>query len=356
MLWNLEKLYETKVRGNIIPVHDRLRVLGEDITLYSQDKDGDFEEIGTVQNDQYEKIKKFIYHSGGEDILDLLIKKSGFNSQHRWIKQFFAEFNVNYRELEKIVSNKENLNLLTSELRGVEGSLSIKNIVSPVIERILTRETPQVKDNFYNILFAHTFADGQVGVGKGELLLSLLTECSKGAVGDLQTPNGVTIELKVGMGRVVSARSRGFTAMRDIITSLSLKKDLSAEDILSVKNSPYNSFSNKQSVERLMEVMPQDPKERLQYFGGLMLDGYSAHGKGFNYIIFILQKGLPRKQGVFKAEGTYDIGNYLKLDTFDSIINSIKNKQVVFAYDTEGVYISYPGSNTKAGFDKDFKL
>jgi hypothetical protein len=351
----LEDLY-SNVSGRYVPPRRSLQV--ENISIYSKDSENssEYEKIGTVDENEYSKIKRYIKRTSGGEVVDSLINLSGFTSQQRWFNQFLEEFDINYGEMSELVNSKQALTLITSKLNGVEGDFSIKEVVLPVIDKLILSEGNIDKEKFYNILFARTFAEGQVGVGKGELLLSLLTECFKGNVGDLKTPSGLNIELKVGQGRIVSARSGGFKRMRDKISELVNKPDLSVEDILSVEDSPFGSFKNKDNVNKFINLNIKNPGERAQYLGGLMLDAYSSHGGGFDYILFVYQKGFSRKAGVVMDEGTYDRARYLNVSNFDNILKAIKNKSIAFKFDGEGVYIGYPGSNTTAGFDKEFML
>ena len=125
-------------------------------------------------------------------------------------------------QLEKYVSGPK------PTIGTVDGSISLRDLLIPELETIFKPGTPQqVINGLYMYLFGIVFTEGTVSVGRGELILTLFTQCVKGTVGDVEqeelgkeflntdTTDGIVagatqIEVKTGKGRAVSARGGMF--------------------------------------------------------------------------------------------------------------------------------------------------
>jgi hypothetical protein len=327
----------------------------EDVNLFRSEGDG-YELVGSVDDKDYRKIVNIIKKEGDKSI-NSLVEQSGFVDQTRYIKNFFGDFDVNYGEIEILSQIKQKMNSITSKIGGTQGELSLHEAVFPVLEKILANETPEKMQEFYNSLFVKSFSEGNVSVGDGELLLSLFTECFKGDVGDLKTPSGLNVELKVGKGRIISARGGGFKNDLDKLKEFASKADLTIEDLIQAKftgDVMKKAFANTSILQQFFNANISDSNKRMQHFAGIMLNEYG--NEGFDVVLYVYQKGFTRKAGSVADSGTFDKARYLNVTNYSNILNAINNNFIAFDFDGDGVYIGYPGSNVNAKFKKDMKL
>jgi hypothetical protein len=316
----------------------------EDVNLFRSEGDG-YELVGSVDDKDYRKIVNIIKKEGDKSI-NSLVEQSGFVDQTRYIKNFFGDFDVNYGEIEILSQIKQKMNSITSKIGGTQGELSLHEAVFPVLEKILANETPEKMQEFYNSLFVKSFSEGNVSVGDGELLLSLFTECFKGDVGDLKTPSGLNVELKVGKGRIISARGGGFKNDLDKLKEFASKADLTIEDLIQAKftgDVMKKAFANTSILQQFFNANISDSNKRMQHFAGIMLNEYG--NEGFDVVLYVYQKGFTRKAGSVADSGTFDKARYLNVTNYSNILNAINNNFIAFDFDGDGVYIGYPGSN-----------
>jgi len=333
----------------------KINIYQENNNLFRGDK-GDYEYVGAVDDKDFRKIVNIVKKEGDKSI-DELVRQSGFVDQTRYIKNFFADFDVNYGEVELLSQIKSGLNTITSKINGTQGEFSLHEAVFPVLTKLLANETPEKLEQFYNSLFVKSFSEGNVSVGDGELLLSLFTECFKGDVGDLKTPSGLNVELKVGKGRIISARGGGFKNDLDKLKEFASKPDLSAEDLIQAKftgDVMKKAFANSSIIQQFINQKITDANKRMQHFAGIMLNEYGS--EEFDIVLYVYQKGFTRKAGSVAGDGTFDKARYLNVTSYANIINAINTNYIAFDFDGDGVYIGYPGSNVNAKFKKDLKL
>ena len=357
MSWkSLEQVYLQEAASKKVDIlpRQKVRIYCEDNNIF-KGEEGSYEYVGAVDDKDYRKIVNIVKKEGDESISNL-VQQSGFDTQERYVKNFFNDFDVNYGEIEILSQIKQSLNSITSKVGGSQGEFSLRQIIFPVLEKILANETEENIEQFYNSLFVRTFDEGNVAVGDGELLISLFTECFKGDVGDLKTPGGLNIELKVGQGRIVSARGGGFKNDLEKLKELAVKNDLSVEDLQEVKftgDMMKKAFNNTAVLQQFINQDDKSPDNRMQQFGGIVLNEYGK--EGFDILLAVYQKGFKRKAGVTADVGTFDKARYLNVSSYNNIFSAVKNNFISFAYDGDGIYIGFPGSNTIAGFKKEFK-
>lgn len=333
----------------------KVNLFFEDVNLFRSEGD-DYELVGSVDDKDYRKIVNIVKKEGDKSI-EKLVEQSGFANQTRYIKNFLGDFDVNYGEVEILSQIKQKLNSITNQIGGPQGELSLHEAVFPALRKILSGETPEKLEQFYNSLFVKSFSEGNVSVGDGELLLSLFTECFKGDVGDLKTPSGLNVELKVGKGRIISARGGGFKNDKNKLEELAVKPDLTVEDLQEAKftgDVMKKAFANSSILQQFINQNITDPNQRMQHFAGIILNEYG--NEGFDVVLFVYQKGFSRKAGEFMDTGTFDKARYLNVTNYANILNAINDNFIAFDFDGEGVYIGYPGSNVKAKFKLDLKL
>jgi len=357
MSWkSLDQVYlqESAFRKVDILTRQKVRIYCEENNIF-KGEEGSYEYVGAVDDKDYRKIVNIVKKEGDKSIRNL-VQQSGFDTQERYIKNFFNDFDVNYGEIEILSQIKQSLNSITSKVGGIQGEFSLHQIIFPVLEKILANETEENIEQFYNSLFVRTFSEGNVSVGDGELLLSLFTECFKGDVGDLKTPGGLNIELKVGKGRIISARGGGFKNDLEKLNELAVKDDLSVEDFQEVKftgDMMKKAFNNTAVLQQFINQDDKSPDNRIQQFGGIVLNEYGK--EGFDILLVVYQKGFKRKAGVTADVGTFDKARYLNVSSYNNIFNAVKNNFISFDYDGDGIYIEFPGSNKIAGFKTEFK-
>ena len=423
MQWELEKIYKNQVRGNI-PPRRHLRVLGERVLGMDdpQARRPPMGEYGVGEQDDYYTIfgktirdesdvrklnlKKEIENMvikalEGESNIDIeealrriekgvgyitgthtgpvmdakaieavkkLAEASGFGvdkTTNYLTRVVLPDYNVNDARLEELGKRKKDLTVLTDAFDAPIGRINLHDIVLPQLDFVEEEE----RVDLYNEVFAKSFEEGKVGVGDGELCLSLFTEASKGTVGDLQIPDGRNIEVKVGMGRIISARGNKFAADAKELTRLSTEKELTLKKLRSATfNTPIinKALEYTDIVERFLSKKVTDPYMRIQQMGGLMLYHYGRHGdpdsedkeeqkkKGFDILLAVYQKGYgPTKAYGNKPrmeKGTYELATYIDVQDYDSIFNSIQEELIQFGPGGDGVYMNYPGSNQSAKF------
>jgi hypothetical protein len=358
MSWkSLDEIYLKKSANKKVDLlpRQKVNIFFEDTNLFRGEGD-DYEFVGAVDDKDYRKIVNIVKKEGDKSI-EKLVQQSGFVAQTRYVKNFLADFDVNYGEVEILSQIKQKLNSITGSIGGSQGELSLHQAIFPVLEKILANETPEKIQQFYNSLFVKSFSEGNVSVGDGELLLSLFTECFKGDVGDLKTPSGLNVELKVGKGRIISARGGGFKNDLDKLKEFAQKPDLTVEDLQEAKftgDVMKKAFANGSILQQFISQNITDPNQRMQHFAGIMLNEYGK--EGFDIVMFVYQKGFSRKAGEFMGDGTFDKARYLNVTNYSNILNAINNNFIAFDFDGDGVYIGYPGSNVNAKFKKDLKL
>jgi hypothetical protein len=110
MSWkSLDNVYLKESAGKAVSKLPRQQVhlYNENNNLF-RGEDGDYEYVGAVDDKDYRKIVNIIKKEGDESV-DNLVKQSGFDSQQRYIKNFFADFDVNYGEIEILTQIKQNI-------------------------------------------------------------------------------------------------------------------------------------------------------------------------------------------------------------------------------------------------------
>ena len=400
MQWSLEDIYKKQVRGNI-PPRKHLHVLGEaqvDITYDS----GETDVIGDVDNKKASSIADYLRDKAVGSIMlqkdfkviQALAAASGFSKMANFLMYVFMGFkDVDYEGLQKFVGEKDGLSALGSQLTGSDGSLDLWAICLPQIQRFIKNEDDW--GWFYNMLFVKDFKEGNVSVGAGELALAVLTEAKKGTTGDLEIGN-LQIEVKTGMGRVLSQRTQGFKddwmRIKGIITSGGVVLNPENPEAKPTLDFDPQSFWNNKYAKSVLtpdnlEIVlkrKRDEKARVQYVGALLLHEYGrrAEGKGgFDILLAVFQHGLKAapskdrleaefqqrvdaglenrdKLGRFakKIPGTWWDANYVNVAKLEDIFKAVDSGLIQFQFNGEGVSIFYPKSSSTAAGDAGAKF
>ena len=312
-----------------------------------------------------------------------LVEKSGFNNEatYNFVKMVLQRYNLNDELLAKLGKDIEGLTVLTKAIgKKPYGSVDLYDVMGPQLTFVVNEED---RSQVYNELFSKSFQEGTVGVGDGELAMSLFTEAFKGSIGDLDLPGGQSVEVKVGKARIISSRKGGFKKDLAKFEYLANKSNLSIDDFDLDYNFDFvtKTFQNTEQVKMFLEQDDGDAKTRIQHFGGLMLYEYGRDGgestgaaldnasedkskyevskNGFDILLTVFQKGFA--QGKLKGkpnpdkparmeEGTFRYANYINVKDYANILASIEEGKILFGPEGEGVYIYYPGSNTSGAF------
>jgi len=229
MQWSLEKIYSQQVRGKI-PPRRHLRVLGEAlVTIEFGDKDkkrgldaGHSGHKKVVELDDI-KARKLLKLSDQEERGEIAkwIESAGWDSAD-------AQFLLS-QKLSTIYTNTiqltnqgvrddfyEQVNRLT-ELKNSGRINILRDALNDGSVDIYTHINEALKEHFPLLVTKKSleqigqigFAEGAVGVGPGEALLTLFTEGVNPEKGDIVLPNNDEVELKAGEGRPGKTRVAG---------------------------------------------------------------------------------------------------------------------------------------------------
>lgn len=223
---NLTELYlETAFQE---PAITRFLSEEKEATILIQKKDDPDVHEFNVTNDTADRVRKVIRKSGsGEAVLiERLFSLSGFKNVQTFelVKLAFDVGNVDVTGLDQIINAKKEKKLsLLNEYIDHGTAFNIK-------DKVLVPAADKITDNGGELvtnLFKVSIGEGTVGVGPGEICISLLTNFSKAVVGDLES-EGLKIEVKAFGGRL----GKGKHALdfidfaKDYLKSLNLKSSL----------------------------------------------------------------------------------------------------------------------------------
>tara|TARA_R110000744_G_scaffold174861_1_gene293626 strand:- start:789 stop:2159 length:1371 start_codon:yes stop_codon:yes gene_type:complete len=218
MQWSLEDIYKKQVRGNI-PPRKHLSVLGEaQVTIEFDDGNKKIVDMDDKHarkllklSDQAEtnEVQKWI-ESGGWDSADA---QSLLTNQLNTIYTETIQLNNAgireqfYEQVKELTDLKNNgrLHILQEALESGQISdiyLYLNTKLKSMFPVLVNVESLKRIGNI-------GFSEGAVGVGPGEALLTLFTEGSNPARGDIELPNGDEVELKAGEGRPGKTRVAG---------------------------------------------------------------------------------------------------------------------------------------------------
>ena len=377
---SLQQVYGESVRGNVPPQ----RYLSEAKVTFEYEE-GEPQTLEGISDKTAYRVADYLQDKAEgsfilkEDykIIQELAKKSGFKTEDRFLKILFQAFNnVNYDGLKDLVNKKDGLNVLLPAFTKEVGSMELYNICKPQLEMFLPEEDHL---QFYNMLWARDFKEGNVSVGNGELALALLTEAKKGSVGDLEIGN-TSIELKTGKGRVISARGQNFVDDKSKIERIAVYGGLETEDgsytLDGINASTWNSTFCKQGLTKqvLEEIVNKYPVDesgdkskadagifaRIQYICGHLLHAYGNGapdaeneddgGHKFDIWLGVYQHGMKASnKGPDRfAEGTWNKANYIMVKTQAIINQAIDQGLIKFNIDGDGVYGYFPKSSSTA--------
>ena len=216
----LENLY-SGIAGRSVPPRRHLNVMGE-ATVSVEFNDGN---VKTIDMDDQQARKLFMLSdieeseeisgwiaAGGWDSSDAQqLLSSRLNEIYKdsiqlTNEQVRADF---YNQVQAITKRKSTFNILRESLnRG-----TVEDIYSYINAKLKSDYPLLVDIGALKQIGMIAFAEGAVGVGPGEALISLFTEGINPNTGDIALPDGTEVELKAGAGR--PGKSRVAKLVRD---------------------------------------------------------------------------------------------------------------------------------------------
>lgn len=212
----------------------------EDYSIYGGEEGGDGGEpelLGIIDNEEYRLLKREIKakQAGGVyEKIHMLLALAGWTESPKkdregtdipWSPETaktakkFKEYNlqlyspvwdslrsshIDLESLELLINikqhNPERLAVIDENLKSPE-VFDISKIVVNNLAKLLRGEERNNIQDLFNALYEINLTMGQVGVGKGEVCLTLLTNAVKGKIGDLNISNVGEVEVKGSGGR-----------------------------------------------------------------------------------------------------------------------------------------------------------
>ena len=246
MDYRLKSLYEQMLKGEPAKQTPKEQpkslteayktVLVERTAFYAKDiKAGEeapniqgLENLGAVEEPQ--KIKHTIASLSVLPALEKAMSKevSGWGAikgvdVDRVAKDFIVS-GVSGTDLEKITANKSKLTGFQEAAQKPEVFNLVSVTTSDIKSKTDVEATPEALGLIFKRLFEEEGTIAGTAVGKGELAISLFTNCSKGKTGDLLLPSGKTIEVKGKGGRLGPAEYSQANTARDLVQFLKTRK------------------------------------------------------------------------------------------------------------------------------------
>ena len=247
MDYRLKSLYEQMLSGKPVETtsvnpHKNLQeayktILTERTAFYAKDiAAGEevpdiqgLENLGAVEEPQ--KIKHTIASLSVLPALEKAMSKevSGWGSikgvDPDKVSKDFIVAGVSGSDLEKITAQKNELTGFQEAAQKPEVFNLTNVIVADIKNKVAVDATPEALSLTFRRLFEEEGTISGTAVGKGELAISLFTNCSKGKTGDLLLPSGKTIEVKGKGGRLGPAEYSQANTARDLVQFIQSKKE-----------------------------------------------------------------------------------------------------------------------------------
>jgi len=247
MQWSLEKIYKEQVKGNI-PPRKHLRVIGEDVGLYTKGEEG-YNHIGDVSDDNFKKITRLASDGNAKDEIEDYLTKKSYTTD-----SFKGE--DDYRVLVDLLDDgafeeyigQDKPSLEKNKLGNIINISSKVGLDTKMAER-LARFTPIDK--------------GGSNVGPGEILLALtFNDVSNSTIGGDLMLGDQKLEVKGQGGRFGQQPGRGGVAFSVNQVEEGLDKKLDLDNVVSLErliSSLYNAYKQegkeKEFIPRLHETL-----------------------------------------------------------------------------------------------------
>jgi hypothetical protein len=324
-----------------------LTVLGEageekEIKVLTQIPGNDPQEIGTVDRKGLTRISNIVKSEDSNIIFKELINVCRLEGLENYIYPIFEKYDVNYDEIKRLlVDGKDSEAMqfpITSKIVGKTGSFELWSTLKPVIKAILNEQEENDAASLFTDLFNFEPPKGTVATGKGELSIILFSDGRKVkyekddvSKGDIVLSDGRRLELKIGQGRLASARSRGFEKARIAAEQL-VHKRMNNTPITTDELSAVNlSLAKSEDVALALDYINKtnDPNILESLIWAPSLIGYGS--KGFEYLLIMNNKD--------RAAGKYVL-SYFDVRDRPTVFESLSNKQLSLYADNEGLTVT----------------
>jgi hypothetical protein len=299
MQWNLEKLYEAEVKGNIVPRPGRLRVLGEGIELYKKEGE-EYIPLGNIDDDFYnETLSKYIKLGTSESTelrkvtSSILTKNKGNTPNNLNSFQSYVTEGGFTLDTQKLEASESFIIKCISENAGMMLDDFLKNTYGEV----------DVYNQYFTDVWSALPAASVMGrAGTGELFLAFFCNGSKPEKGDLRV-GSEDIEVKGFNGRLF--KSKKIDPRR--VLELLIKDDLKDEtQLLRTISYTIGALAGIESYKAEILDLISQPEIK-----PLIIEDYN----------YLKAKGwLPNLSTIMKIAGVVQMLAYKTAQKFDSMI------------------------------------
>jgi len=299
MQWNLEKLYETAVKGNIVPKPNRLKVLGEDVSLYKREGE-DYIPIGNIDNDFYNNtLSKYIKLGTSESVelrkvvSEILTQNNGNTPDNLNTFQSYVVEGGFSLDPQKLTASESFILKCVTENAGIRLSDFLKETYGDV----------DVYNQYFNSAWSATPAATVMGrAGTGELFLAFFSNGTKPVKGDLRV-GSEDIEIKGFNGRLFKSKK---IEPKKAIESLAKGEYKDETELLKVISETVGILAGTDSYNKEVYDLISQPEIKPEVIGN------------YNYL---KAKGwLPNLSTIIKIAGAVQLLAYKVAQKFDSMI------------------------------------
>lgn len=171
----------------------------------------------------------------------------------------FIVAKVSGSDLEKITAHKRDLTAFEEAVKKPEPFNLVNVITTDIKSKTDVEATSENLGMIFKRLFEEEGTISGTAVGKGEVAISLFTNCSKGKTGDLLLPSGKTIEVKGKGGRLGPAEHSQSNTARDLAQFLKTKKSNQKLNVEMVRlKTTIRKFANELEKENLYSQIFND--------------------------------------------------------------------------------------------------
>ena len=264
------------------------------------------ENLGAVEEPQ--KIKHTIASLSVVPALEKAMSKevSGWGSikgvDTDKVAKDFIVAGVSGTDLEKIIAHKKDLVAFEEAAKKSEPF----NLANVITQDVKTKASVDADIESLNLIFRRLFEEegtiAGTAVGKGELAISLFTNCSKGKTGDLLLPSGKTIEVKGKGGRLGPAEYSQANTARDLAQFLKTNKSSQKLNVELVRlKTSIRKFANELEAEQLYSTVFNDKLKQT-------LNQIADNVDSPKILDFVQQKGFKEiyRGGATSSEKAYE--------------------------------------------------
>lgn len=192
---------------SLVDVYTESRQIQENVNIIGVPEAGEQEDLGSVTNDEYQKLKRLVLSKadgGVESLVKQLLrlgKWEEISDIDTLVLEIFLQHDIDVQVLNKIVEKKKNGSLGKLEsCVNKNGTWNLMQAVDPLARKLTKKFDKLFKDLTYKV----QPKIATVSVGPGEISLSMFTNATKGDVGDLML-DGMELEIKGDGGRLGSS-------------------------------------------------------------------------------------------------------------------------------------------------------